>query len=84
MKKGNLDLDGEETLKPISFLDCLISVMVKILDHRIIVSKFEFQSHYYIHFQIKTFGKSMNTFILTAMGYIVPLLVFYKVHLCIE
>ena len=32
--------------------------MVKLLDYDIIVSEFEFQSCYYVHFQTKTFKES--------------------------
>ena len=35
-------------------------VMVNVLDYNIIVSKFEFQSGYYIHFQPNILGKDMN------------------------
>ena len=42
-------------------------VMVKAMDYRIIVSEFEFQSHYYVHFRKNTFGKGMNPLILPAM-----------------
>ena len=34
--------------------------MVKAMDCRIVVSEFELQSHYYVHFQANTFGKRMN------------------------
>ena len=34
----------------------------------IIVTEFELQLHYYIHFQINTLGKGMNPLILPAMG----------------
>ena len=39
---------------------CPHGVMVKALDCGIAVREFEFQSHYYIHFQINTPGKSIN------------------------
>ena len=44
------------------------SVMVKAMDYKIVVSEFELQLHYYIHFQANTFGKGMNPLILPAMG----------------
>ena len=50
-------------------------VMVKALDCEIVVSEFELQSHYYVHFRTNTLGKGMNLFILP-MGLIVPPLSF--------
>ena len=38
--------------------------MAKIMDCGFEVSKFELQSHYYIHFQTNTHRKGMNTIIL--------------------
>ena len=52
------------------------SVMVKALDCRIVVSEFELQSRYYVHFQKNTLEESMNPLILIAMGKIVPVLFF--------
>ena len=43
-------------------------VMVKATDCGIIVSEFEFQSRYYVHFRANTIGKGMNPLILPAMG----------------
>ena len=43
-------------------------VMVKSLDYGIVVSKFDLQSCYYIHFRTNTLGKCMNPPILLAMG----------------
>ena len=43
-------------------------VMVKALDCGIVVSKFELQSRYYVHFRTNTLGKGMNPLILLAMG----------------
>ena len=40
--------------------ECPCGVMVKVMDCRIVVSKFELQSCYYIHFQTNTLGKGMN------------------------
>ena len=51
--------------------------MVKSLDCGILVSEFELQLHYYIHFRVNTHGKGMNPLILPAIGQIVPLLFFY-------
>ena len=42
--------------------------MVKAMDSRIVVSEFEFQSRYYVHFGTNTLGKGMNPIILPAMG----------------
>ena len=38
------------------------------MDTEIVVSEFELQSYYYIHFQANTLGKGMNPLILPAMG----------------
>ena len=57
---------------------CPRGVMVKAKDSEIVVSKFVLQSRYYVHFRIDTIGKSMNSLILPAMGYIVPLLFFLE------
>ena len=43
-------------------------VMVKVQDCGIMVSKFEHQLHYYVHFWTNTLGKVMNLLILPAMG----------------
>ena len=43
-------------------------IKVKALDCGIVVSEFEFQSHYYIHFRTNPLGKGMNPLILAAMG----------------
>ena len=47
---------------------CPRGVMVKALDCGIVVSKFELQSCYYIHFRTNTLEKGMNVLILPAMG----------------
>ena len=47
---------------------CLHGVMFKALDFRIVVSEFELQSCYYVHFRTNTFGKGMKLLILPAMG----------------
>ena len=44
------------------------SVMVKVMDCRIVISDFEFQSFYYVHFGTKTLGKGLNLIILLAKG----------------
>ena len=52
--------------------------MANVLNCKIVVSEFELQSHYYVHFRINTLGKGMNSLILPAMGEKIPLLLFYK------
>ena len=47
---------------------CPHGVMVKAMDCGIIVSKFELQSRYYIHFHTNTLGKGMRSLILPTMG----------------
>ena len=46
---------------------CRRSVMVKAMDCEIVVSEFELQSRYYIHFLTNTLGKGMNSLILPAI-----------------
>ena len=41
--------------------------MVKAMDCGIVVSEFELQLRYYVHFQANTLGKGMNPFFLPAM-----------------
>ena len=43
-------------------------VMIKAMDCGIVVSEFELQSLYYVHFWINTLGKGMNPLILQGMG----------------
>ena len=43
-------------------------VMVKAMDCGIVVSEFELQSRYYVHFRANTPGKGMSPLILPAMG----------------
>ena len=38
------------------------------MDCEIVVSEFEIQSRYYVHFRTNTLGKGMNLFILPDMG----------------
>ena len=47
---------------------CPHGVMVKAKDYGIIVSDFEIQFRYYIHFWTNTLGKGMNSLILPVMG----------------
>ena len=57
---------------------CPRGVMVKAMDCGIVVSEFELQPRYYVHFQANTLGKGMNPLTLPAMGQIVPLLFFLE------
>ena len=47
---------------------CPRDLLVKTLDHGIIVSEFELQTRYYVHFRTNTLGKGMNPLILPVMG----------------
>ena len=47
---------------------CPRGVMVKAMDCGIVVSEFELQSRYYVHFNANTLVKGMNSIILLAMG----------------
>ena len=47
---------------------CPRGVMVKAVDCGIVVSEFEIQSRYYVHFRANTIGIGMNPLILPAMG----------------
>ena len=42
--------------------------MVKAMDYGIVVSEFEFQSRYYVHFLANTLEKGTNPLILPAIG----------------
>ena len=42
--------------------------MVKVMYCDIVVSEFELQSRYYVHFQTNTLGTDMNPLILPAIG----------------
>ena len=43
-------------------------ISIETMDCKIVVSDFELQSRYYVHFRTNTLGKGMNPFILPAMG----------------
>ena len=58
--------------------------MAKALDCSPDVNEFKLQSHDYIHFQTNTPGKGMNLLISPAMGWKIPLLLFYKDSFSIE
>ncbi len=47
---------------------CPRGVMVKAMDCGIVVSEFEPQSGYYVHFRANTLGKGMNPLILLTIG----------------
>ena len=53
-------------------------VVANVLDCHSIVSEFEFQSRYYIHFLINILEKGMDFLIPLTMDYILSLLFFYK------
>ena len=59
------------------FGECPCGVMVKVLDSGIVISEFEPQSRYYVHFRTNSLRKGMDRLVLLAMGFIVPLL-FWK------
>ena len=48
--------------------DCLRDVMVRAMDCGIVLSEFELQLRYYVHFRANTLGKGMNPLIFPAMG----------------
>ena len=52
--------------------------MVKAMDCGIVVSEFELQLRYYIHFRTHTIGKDIKQLILPTIGYIVRLLFFLE------
>ena len=43
-------------------------LVIKAMDFGIVVSEFEFQSRFYVHFGTNTLGKGMNPLIIPAMG----------------
>ena len=47
---------------------CPRGEIVEAMDGGIVVSKFIFQSRYYVHFRPNTLGKGMNPLILPATG----------------
>ena len=63
---------------PLVYGECPRVVMVKAMDYGIVVSEFEIQSRYYVHFRTNTLGEGINPLILPAMGQIVSLLLFYN------
>ena len=77
-KKHSFNLEVTSYLKTVYFYrryihlnnswGCPRDVMVKAIDSAIVVSEFELQSRYYVHFRTNTLGKGMNPVILPAMG----------------
>ena len=59
-------------------MGCPHGVMIKALDCGIVVSEFEFQSSYNVHFPTNTLGKDMKSLTLPTMGYIASPLLFYE------
>ena len=55
-----------------------LGVVANVMDCNLIVSEFELQLFYYIHYRTNTLGKYMNSIVPPTMGQIVPLLFFYK------
>ena len=53
-------------------------VVANVLGYNIVVSEFKIQSHYDVYFQTNTFRKGIKALNPSAMGWIVPLVVFYK------
>ena len=54
-----------------------LGLVANMLDYDTVISEFELQSRYYVHFWINTFGKGMNLLILQAWSYLLPLLFFW-------
>ena len=59
-------------IKANSWSACPRSVMVKGMHSGIVVSVFELQLPYYVHFRTNTLEKDMNTLIFPDMGLILP------------
>ena len=47
---------------------CLCGVMIKVMNCGIVVSEFEIQSCYYVHYRTNTLGNGRKPLILPAMG----------------
>ena len=58
------------------FCRCPLSVMVKALDCRNVVSEFELQLRYYVYFRTNTLGKGVSPLIFPVMNWIASLLFF--------
>ena len=56
----------------------LCGVMANMLECDFVVSEFELQSCYYVHFRTNNLGKGINSLLHTAMVDIVSLLSFHK------
>ena len=68
MKEKRLPLDIYFTNTHIYALTLTRGVMVKAMDCGLVVSEFELQSRYYVHFRANTLGKDTNPLILSAKG----------------
>ena len=71
MYKDDLALNNLQWLichKTQTHLGCPRCVMVKAMDYEIVISEFELQSRYYVHFRANTLMKGMNPLILLVMG----------------
>ena len=55
--------------------------MANVQDYDVVVSKFERQSRYYVHFQTHILEKGLNSCIPHSLGYIVSELPFYDADL---
>ena len=53
-------------------------VVANVLDSDLVVSEFEFQSRYYIHFRTSALEKGMNLLLHPAMSWIISLPYFYN------
>ena len=57
---------------------CPSGVVAKVLEYFIVISEFEFQSRYYVHFWSNILAKGKNPLTLPSMEKIVHLLLFYR------
>ena len=69
------ELNNDTLLRTHKYRGCFRGV-IKAMNWGVIVSEFELQSRYNVHFRSNTLGKGVNPLILPAMGWIVPLLSF--------
>ena len=58
----------QQTKQPTETRGYLHDVMVKAMDCGIVISEFELQSRYYVHFRTNAHGKGMNPLILPVMS----------------
>ena len=84
LEVGHLSLDnGKSSLYIYIYIyhntrGCPRGIIVKEIDCGLVISEFELQSRYYVHFRANTLGKGMNPLIPPAMGQILSLLFFKK------